>query len=82
MSTSDSPGPCFNEWIAAYEKPLPRPDNSDLRTIKSLDINSPSSGFLDFVVPKEQYDNELLVQKDCEKEMEATIGAEQKDSKK
>ena len=71
----DSPGPCFDGWVYAYENPLPRPKSLidstfggriDDRTIKSLDINNATSGLVSFDIPKEKYDDSVRNQKSCE----------------
>ncbi|HEX8974433.1 MAG TPA: hypothetical protein VF817_03030 [Patescibacteria group bacterium] len=85
IDTMDSPGPCYNDWIYAYENPLPRPKSQypnqrDSRTIKSLDINNPSTGFQDYAVSKEKYDSELTIQKACQDDMDAAIRSEQQTS--
>ncbi|MFA5994421.1 MAG: hypothetical protein WC823_05680 [Parcubacteria group bacterium] len=71
---NDSPGPCFNYWVTAYEHPLPRSKNlpayfqGDLMTIKSINLNNIKAGFSNFTVPKEKYISELALQKKCSKE--------------
>jgi hypothetical protein len=67
----DSPGPCFNLWVDAYEHLLPHPKNQtdlykgDLRTIKSINLSNINAGFSNFTVPKEKYKSELALQKNC-----------------
>jgi len=69
----DSPGPCFNLWVDAYEHPLPHLGTlsdyyqGDLRTVQSISTNNIKAGFSNFIVPKEKYDAELALQKDCGK---------------
>ncbi|MFA5994728.1 MAG: hypothetical protein WC823_07265 [Parcubacteria group bacterium] len=73
---NDSPGPCLNQWVDAYEHPLPRSGKwlnsynggfyqDDLRTVQSIDINNTNTGFSNFTIPKAKYLSELASQKKC-----------------
>jgi len=76
INSNRSPGPCYNAWVYSYEHSLPtlknNPDQYNPGTVKSLNINNLNIGFVDFVVPKDQYDSEKVIQETCYNEIHKT----------
>jgi hypothetical protein len=61
MDWMNSPGPCFNIWVYAFENP-----KEDKRAaIKSLSINGSNTELSSFSVPKEKYESTKAEEAAC-----------------